>query len=118
MPNKSIFIVHQNTILHHMLLLTAVVCWIFCFQLIERLQEEKRLEQIRRKERSEAHLYMTVQVVLEDSFDGHQGNDLFDPEKAHYRVFRVKKQMTLQDFMEQLAATLVSFMLMYRKLCS
>lgn len=75
-------------------------------ELIERLQEEKRLEQIRRKERAEAHLYMTVQVVLEDSFDGHQGNDLYDPERAHYRVFRVKKQLNLQDFMEQLSDTL------------
>lgn len=77
-------------------------------QLVERLQEEKRLEQIRRKERSEAHLYMTVQVVLEDSFDGHQGNDLFDQERAHFRVFRVKKLLTLQEFMELLSDTLVS----------
>ena len=75
--------------------------------MVERLQEEKRLEQIRRKERAEAHLYMTVQVVLEDTFDGHQGNDLYDPERAHYRVFRVKKQLTLQEFMEQLSETLV-----------
>lgn len=75
-------------------------------ELVERLQEEKRLEQIRRKERSEAHLYMTVQVVLEDSFDGHQGNDLFDQERAHFRVFRVKKLLTLQEFMELLSDTL------------
>ncbi|KAL1115934.1 hypothetical protein AAG570_005429, partial [Ranatra chinensis] len=75
-------------------------------ELIERLQEEKRLEQIRRKERSEAHLYMNVQVVLEDSFDGHQGNDLFDQERAHYRIFRTKKMQLLQEFMEQLSETL------------
>uniref|UniRef100_A0A146KS22 Ubiquitin carboxyl-terminal hydrolase 7 n=1 Tax=Lygus hesperus TaxID=30085 RepID=A0A146KS22_LYGHE len=75
-------------------------------ELVERLQEEKRLEQIRRKERSEAHLYMNVHVVLEESFEGHQGNDLFDQDRAHYRVFRVRKQTTLQEFMEHLSETL------------
>lgn len=75
---------------------------------MERLQEEKRMEQIRRKERNEAHLYMSVQVLLEDSFDGHQGNDLYDPDRALYRVFRVRKQTTLQELLEQLADSLVS----------
>jgi ubiquitin carboxyl-terminal hydrolase 7 len=78
------------------------------FQLVERLQEEKRMEQIRRKERNEAHLYMSVQVLLEDSFDGHQGNDLYDPDRALYRVFRVRKQTTLQELLEHLADSLVS----------
>lgn len=31
-------------------------------QLVERLQEEKRVEAQKRKERQEAHLYMQVQV--------------------------------------------------------
>ncbi|KDR24281.1 ubiquitin carboxyl-terminal hydrolase 7 [Zootermopsis nevadensis] len=75
-------------------------------ELVERLQEEKRMEQIRRKERNEAHLYMSVQVLLEDSFDGHQGNDLYDPDRALYRVFRVRKQTTLQELLEHLADSL------------
>jgi len=75
-------------------------------ELVERLQEEKRMEQIRRKERNEAHLYMSVQVLLEDSFDGHQGNDLYDPDRALYRVFRIRKQTTLQELLEQLADSL------------
>ncbi|XP_011304851.1 ubiquitin carboxyl-terminal hydrolase 7 isoform X2 [Fopius arisanus] len=75
-------------------------------ELVERLQEEKRLEQIRRKERNEAYLYMTVNVLLEDSFDGHQGNDLYDPEHAHYRMFRVRKQATLNEFLELLSESL------------
>ena len=33
-------------------------------QLLERLQEEKRIEAQKRKERQEAHLYMQVQVSL------------------------------------------------------
>nr|CAD7425914.1 unnamed protein product [Timema monikensis] len=79
---------------------------IVCLQLSERLQEEKRMEQIRRKERNEAHLYMSVQVLLEDSFEGHQGNDLYDPDKVHYRIYRVKKQTTIQELVEQLADSL------------
>ncbi|XP_063971847.1 ubiquitin carboxyl-terminal hydrolase 7 isoform X1 [Diachasmimorpha longicaudata] len=75
-------------------------------ELVERLLEEKRLEQIRRKERNEAYLYMTVNVLLEDSFDGHQGNDLYDPEQAHYRMFRVRKQATLHEFLELLSESL------------
>jgi hypothetical protein len=71
------------------------------------------MEQIRRKERTEAHLYMSVQVLLEDSFDGHQGNDLYDPDRALYRVFRVRKQTTLQELLEQLADSLVSIIVMY-----
>ncbi|GFR16255.1 ubiquitin carboxyl-terminal hydrolase 7 [Trichonephila clavata] len=69
-------------------------------QLVERLSEERRQETLRRKERNEAHLYMTVQIVTSDSFCGHQGTDLFDPDKINYRCFKVKKMSTLRDFME------------------
>lgn len=48
---------------------------------------------------------MNVNVVLEEAFDGHQGNDLYDPERAHYRVFRVRKQATVAELMEMLADT-------------
>ncbi|XP_017767859.1 PREDICTED: ubiquitin carboxyl-terminal hydrolase 7 isoform X1 [Nicrophorus vespilloides] len=72
-------------------------------ELADRLAEEKRMEQVRRKERSEAHLYMTLNILLEDSFDGHQGNDLYDPEKALYRVFKIKKNSTVAEMMEMLA---------------
>lgn len=72
-------------------------------QLVERLQEEKRQEALRRKERNEAHLYMSVQVLTEDNFVGHQGNDLYDMEKANYRTFKVKKLATLKELMELMA---------------
>ncbi|XP_013784489.1 ubiquitin carboxyl-terminal hydrolase 7-like [Limulus polyphemus] len=72
-------------------------------QLVERLQEEKRQEAQRRKERNEAHLYMNVQVLTEDSFNGHQGNDLFDSERTSYRTFKVKKVATLKGLMETLS---------------
>lgn len=51
---------------------------------------------------------MYLQVVLEDAFSGHQGNDLYDPDKVNYRTFRVKKSATLQEFLEQVAESLVS----------
>ncbi|XP_048519747.1 ubiquitin carboxyl-terminal hydrolase 7 isoform X2 [Dendroctonus ponderosae] len=72
-------------------------------ELADRLAEEKRMEQVRRKERTEAHLYMTIQVLLEDQFDGHQGNDLYDPEHAQFRVFRIRKLATVAEMMEMLA---------------
>uniref|UniRef100_A0A674AL53 Ubiquitin carboxyl-terminal hydrolase 7 n=1 Tax=Salmo trutta TaxID=8032 RepID=A0A674AL53_SALTR len=66
-------------------------------QLVERLQEEKRVEAQKRKERQEAHLYMQVQIVTEDQFCGHQGNDMYDEEKVKYTVFKVLKSSTLQE---------------------
>jgi len=38
----------------------------------------RELELVRRKERNEAHLYMTVDVYVEDDFQSHQGPDLLD----------------------------------------
>ncbi|KOB70952.1 Ubiquitin carboxyl-terminal hydrolase, partial [Operophtera brumata] len=42
-------------------------------------------------------------IALTEAFDGHQGNDLYDPERAHYRVFRVRKQATVAELMEMMA---------------
>eukprot|EP00092_Neocalanus_flemingeri_P030841 GFUD01033495.1.p1 GENE.GFUD01033495.1~~GFUD01033495.1.p1 ORF type:complete len:1103 (+),score=278.33 GFUD01033495.1:268-3576(+) len=69
----------------------------------ERLQEEKRIEAIRRKEKNEAHLYMSVKVLLEDAFYGHQGNDLFDVETAPSFEFKIKKSATLREFLNTVA---------------
>lgn len=51
---------------------------------------------------------MNVNVLLEDSFDGHQGNDLYDQEHVLYRVFRVRKAATVDEFLELLSDSLVS----------
>lgn len=105
-------------------------------QLVERLQEEKRVEAQKRKERQEAHLYMQVQVsvwgpgsrcapavtgarhpepmplpfqiVTEDQFCGHQGNDMYDEEKVKYTVFKVLKNSTLAEFVQNLSQNMVS----------
>jgi len=71
--------------------------------LSNRLQEEKKLEGIKRKEKAEAYLYMNVKIILEDSFYGHQGNDLFEIEGANMLEFRVKKSSTLKEFMVMLS---------------
>lgn len=66
-------------------------------ELDKRLQDEKRIEQIRRKERNESHLYMTINIFTEDCFDGYSGADLFEPDNSLYRSFRVKRNNTLQE---------------------
>uniref|UniRef100_A0A5F8G5T1 Ubiquitin carboxyl-terminal hydrolase 7 n=1 Tax=Monodelphis domestica TaxID=13616 RepID=A0A5F8G5T1_MONDO len=75
-------------------------------QLVERLQEEKRIEAQKRKERQEAHLYMQVQIVTEDQFCGHQGNDMYDEEKVKYTVFKVLKNSSLAEFVQNLSQTM------------
>lgn len=72
----------------------------------QRLSEEKKLEFLRRKEKMEAHLYMTINIVLEDHFCGHQGFDLFDTEKVDFIPFRIKKQATLMELIETVAESM------------
>ncbi|XP_022103325.1 ubiquitin carboxyl-terminal hydrolase 7-like [Acanthaster planci] len=68
-----------------------------------RLLEEKRVEAQKRKERTEAHLYMTLQVATEDQLYGHQGNDLCDYDKMKFREFRILKMSTYRDVMSLLS---------------
>lgn len=68
-------------------------------ELIDRLAEERRMEQVRRRERSEANTYITINVLLEEYFEGHQTTDLFDMEKVHCRSFKMKKTQTIADLM-------------------
>lgn len=62
-----------------------------------KFQEEKRIEAQRRKERSEAHLYMDVQILTEDSFDSWSGNDLFNLENCKQISFKIQKKEKLKD---------------------
>ena len=54
-------------------------------------------------EKNDAHLHMSVKVVFEDAFFGHQGNDLFYPEAAPITEFRIKKSATLNEFLSTVA---------------
>ncbi|XP_066936124.1 ubiquitin carboxyl-terminal hydrolase 7-like [Clytia hemisphaerica] len=65
--------------------------------LTNKFQEEKRIEAQRRKERSEAHLYMDVQVLTEDSFATWTGNDLFNLETCKQSCFKIQRKEKLKD---------------------
>lgn len=68
--------------------------------------EEKRLEAQRRRERSEAHLYMDVQVLTEDAFCMWNGNDLFNLDDVRSVNFRMLKREKLKDATRIIAETL------------
>lgn len=68
-------------------------------ELTERLTEERRMELVRRRERSESNTYISIHVLLEEYFEGHQTTDLFDVDKVQYRVFKMKKTQTIQELM-------------------
>jgi len=76
--------------------------------LVERLQDEKRIETIRRKERNDLHIYTNIQVFLEDCFDSYLGIDLFDLEQPTFRTVKVKKNNNLEEVHQLLAETFVS----------
>lgn len=70
--------------------------------LVERLNEEKRMEQVRRKDRAEAGLHVAIHVILEEYFESNQGTDIFDLEKVTVRPFKMKKTQTIGDLVELL----------------
>lgn len=65
--------------------------------------DKKRIQAQKRKERQEAHLYIQVQIVAEDQFCGHQGNDMYDEEKVKCIVFKVVKNSSLAEFVQNLS---------------
>lgn len=75
-------------------------------ELTERLQDERRMEQVRRRERNEASTYMTVTVLLEEFFESNQLVDFFDMEKVYGRTFKVKKTQTMAELMQLLVDAL------------
>merc|ERR1719505_104980 len=59
--------------------------------------EEKRLEAQRRKEKSEAHLYMDIEVLTENDFHMWSGNDLFNMESFRSVKFKIQKKEKFKD---------------------
>ena len=74
-------------------------------ELNDKLNEEKRLEMAKRKERNEASNYVNVNVILEDYFECQHGSELFNAEFKHYRSFKVKQNSTLQDLVQLIQST-------------
>lgn len=75
-------------------------------ELVERLKEEKRQETLRRKERTDQHLYLTINAYTECSFMGHRGNDLFDGDKTVYKTFKINKSFNYQQTLNAIGAEL------------
>eukprot|EP00095_Tigriopus_kingsejongensis_P009858 maker-scaffold853_size88743-snap-gene-0.13 protein:Tk09858 transcript:maker-scaffold853_size88743-snap-gene-0.13-mRNA-1 annotation:"ubiquitin carboxyl-terminal hydrolase 7" len=71
--------------------------------LSERLSDEKKIEIAKRREKNEAHLYMTIRLFFEDNFNGHQGNDLYDADRITPLEIRAKKLDTLETVIQQVS---------------
>lgn len=71
--------------------------------LVARFAEEKQAEMLRRKERNEAHLFMTVDVYTEDDFQSHVNSDLLDFDDVKPKSFKILKTQTLAQFQVFLA---------------
>lgn len=71
----------------------------------ERLAEEKKVELMRKKERSEAHLFMQLNIILEKEFYDHLGNsDLYDSTKVEAtKQLKVKKSSTMAEILKQIS---------------
>ena len=72
-------------------------------QLIDRLQEEKRQEALRRKERNEAHLFVNINGYTEDSIMTHKGIDLINSDRTPCLNFKVNKNGTYKDAVATIA---------------
>lgn len=69
-------------------------------------EQEKAEEALRRKEKQEAHLYMTVESVTDDMFHGYQGNDLINWSQTRPSVYKVRKESTVRELEETLASSM------------
>lgn len=71
----------------------------------DRLVEEKKLEMIRKKERTEAHLFMQLNIICEQEFYDNLGNsDLYDVSKVEAsKQLKVKKTSTMLEITKQIA---------------
>lgn len=74
-------------------------------ELTQRLNEEKRLEVARRKERTEANLMIHIQIILEEVFESHASPELFDIEHANYHIIKLKKTQTVEELLATLSQT-------------
>ncbi|KFB47954.1 hypothetical protein ZHAS_00016021 [Anopheles sinensis] len=64
-------------------------------ELLERLNEQRRIQQARRIERTEASSFVNLNVLLSDYMEVHQKSDLFDATTAAYRTLKVRKTLDL-----------------------
>ncbi|CCF52859.1 hypothetical protein NDA11_006518 [Ustilago hordei] len=75
----------------------------------QRLEDERMQMEARKREREEQHLYLTVKLITEDTFRGHQGFDLATFEERNLPAtdlptFRVLKNELYLNFKSRIAA--------------
>ncbi|KAI4171690.1 MAG: hypothetical protein LQ343_004083 [Gyalolechia ehrenbergii] len=79
--------------------------------LAKQLGEERAALERRRRDKEEQHLYLTINVVTDDTFKAYQGFDLTDWETdpngaATPQTYRVLRNSTVGDFTKTVAETL------------
>ncbi|KAI9784883.1 MAG: hypothetical protein M1816_000578 [Peltula sp. TS41687] len=78
----------------------------------KRLEDERALREQRKKERDEQHLYLTLQVISDETFKHYQGLDLAvwdsDPnhDPAAPRIYRIRKSTTITELCAMIAEDL------------
>lgn len=93
--NAYMLVYVRESVIHEVL--EEVKCSDIPEELQERLDEQRRIQQCRRTERTEATSYMNINVLLEDYMEIYQKSDLFDPVNATYRSFKVRKATTIAE---------------------
>lgn len=62
--------------------------------LSSRFNEEREIEAIKRKEKNEAHYFLTINIISDEQFNGHQGSGLLDPDCVSFRTIKARKDLT------------------------
>lgn len=66
--------------------------------LAQRFIDEREIENIKRKEKQDTHLFMAVTIITDEQFDGHQGPGLLDPDCVSFRSVKVRRDLTWEKF--------------------
>lgn len=78
------------------------------YPLERRLDEERRLQEAKKRERDEQHLFLTAKVITDETFQSHQGFDLASFDEKNWPptdlpTFRVLKNEPYLKFKSRVA---------------
>ncbi|XP_019853744.1 PREDICTED: ubiquitin carboxyl-terminal hydrolase 7-like isoform X2 [Amphimedon queenslandica] len=74
--------------------------------LVKRIKDEKLVETLKRKERSEAHYYMSVEILTDDDFQHHHKSELYDNEEIKGRFFKILRALPFEVLHTHVAITM------------
>ncbi|EDV95916.1 ubiquitin carboxyl-terminal hydrolase 7 [Drosophila grimshawi] len=73
--------------------------------LLERFDLERRIDMVCRKQHIEAHLHLTINIILEEHFEAHQKFRLFDTESmTAFKSFKLQRNLTVDNIVELLSS--------------